>query len=109
MTTYYAAHIASPAVFRKFTSVKKMKETLQRNQHTFSFLKQRENRYMVYSCRPADHKPFRILIIPKTGEPIWMESLLNGTWEQKVDAMRNLDMDILTGILPVFCDNETGN
>ena len=96
MTTYYAAHISSPTVFRKFSSVKKMKETLKRVQVVFPDYG-KESRYMVYSSRPADHKPFRILIIPKMGEPSWTNSLAKGTWEQKAHAAqgRYFDMDIL--------------
>ena len=96
MTTYYAAHIINPTVFRRFDSIKKMKETLKRVQNTFH-KERRESRYMVYSSRPADHKPFRILIIPKIGDPSWTDSLGKGTWEQKAHAAqgRYFDMDIL--------------
>ena len=96
MTTYYAAHIISPTLFRRFESIKKMKETLKRVQNTFH-KERRESRYMVYSSRPADHKPFRILIIPKIGDPSWTDSLVKGTWEQKAHAAqgRYFDMDIL--------------
>ena len=96
MTTYYAAHIISPTVFRRFDSIKQMKETLKRVQNTFH-KERRESRYMVYTSRPADHKPFRILIIPKMGEPSWTNSLVKGTWEQKAHAAqgRYFDMDIL--------------
>jgi len=96
VTTYYAAHIISPTVFRRFDSIKQMKETLKRVQNTFH-KERRESRYMVYTSRPADHKPFRILIIPKMGEPSWTNSLVKGTWEQKAHAAqgRYFDMDIL--------------
>ena len=100
MTTYYAAHISSPTVFRKFSSVKKMKETLKRVQVVFPDYG-KESRYMVYSSLPADHKPFRILIVPKMGDAIWMETLETGTWEEKALSARCFDMDILTGSLSV--------
>ena len=96
MTTYYAAHILHPTVFRRFDSIKKMKETLKRVQNTFH-KERRESRYMVYTSRPADHKPFRILIIPKMGDPSWTNSLAKGTWEQKAQAAHlfKFEMDIL--------------
>jgi len=77
-----------------------MKETLKRVQVVFPDYG-KESRYMVYSSLPADHKPFRILIVPKMGDPIWTETLATGTWEEKALSARCFDMDILTGSLSV--------